>query len=131
MLSMIRCIIIIYFTKTLLYLSIFFAISHQIYVVICWRYELFYKGLSKFFAKNAFKVYKIGFIILILLRPILIIIFIASLKSLFKPLEPKERHLKSWKGSFTAPQSLGYSSKPLHFKAYKPNAFRKSMKMAF
>ena len=61
-----------------LYLSIFFAISHQIYVLICWRYELFYKGLSKFFAKNAFKVYKIGFTILILLRPVLIIILSIS-----------------------------------------------------
>ena len=67
-------------SKLWLYLSIFFAISHQIYVVICWRYELFYKGLSKFFAKNAFKVYKIGFTILILLRPILIIILSISNK---------------------------------------------------
>ena len=65
-------------SKLWLYLSIFFAISHQIYVVICWRYELFYKGLSKFFAKNAFKVYKIGFTILILLRPVLIIILSIS-----------------------------------------------------
>lgn len=63
-----------------LYLTIFFAIAHQIYVLICWRYELFYKGLTCFFGKNAFKVYKIGFTILILLRPILIIILSISNK---------------------------------------------------
>ena len=65
-------------SQSWLYLTIFFAIAHQTYVLICWRYELFYKGLSKIFAKNAFKVYKIGFTILILLRPILIIILSIS-----------------------------------------------------
>ncbi len=65
-------------SQSWLYLTIFFAIAHQIYVLICWRYELFYKGLSKIFVKNAFKVYKIGFTILILLRPILIIILSIS-----------------------------------------------------
>ena len=67
-------------TQSWLYLTIFFAIAHQTYVLICWRYELFYKGLSKFFNKNAFKIYKIGFTILILLRPILIIILSISNK---------------------------------------------------
>ena len=65
-------------SQSWLYLTIFFAIAHQTYVLICWRYELFYKGLSKIFAKNAFKVYKIGFTMLILLRPILIIILSIS-----------------------------------------------------
>ena len=65
-------------SQSWLYLTIFFAIAHQTYVLICWRYELFYKGLSKIFSKNAFKVYKIGFTMLILLRPILIIILSIS-----------------------------------------------------
>ena len=67
-------------THSWLYLTIFFAIVHQAYVLICWRYELFYKGLSKILKKNAFKIYKIGFTILILLRPILIIILSISNK---------------------------------------------------
>ena len=67
-------------TQTWLYLTIFFAIVHQTYVLICWRYELFYKGLSNYFKKNAFKIYKIVFTILILLRPILIIILSISNK---------------------------------------------------
>ncbi len=65
-------------TELWLYLSIIFAIAHQVYVLICWRYELFYNGLSQIFKKNAFKFYKIGFTILILLRPILIIILSIS-----------------------------------------------------
>ncbi len=67
-------------TQTWLYLTIFFAIVHQTYVLICWRYELFYKGLSNYFKKKAFKIYKIVFTILILLRPILIIILSISNK---------------------------------------------------
>tara|TARA_B100001741_G_scaffold153533_1_gene126845 strand:- start:524 stop:1204 length:681 start_codon:yes stop_codon:yes gene_type:complete len=67
-------------TQSWLYLTIFFAIVHQTYVLICWRYELFYKGLSNLLKKNAFKFYKIGFTILILLRPILIIILSISNK---------------------------------------------------
>ena len=67
-------------TQSWLYLTIFFAIVHQTYVLICWRYELFYKGLSNYFKKKAFKIYKIGFTILILLRPILIIILSISNK---------------------------------------------------
>jgi hypothetical protein len=44
-------------------------IIHQVYVLLCWRYELHYKGLSRWWGKSAFKLYKIGFAILILSRP--------------------------------------------------------------
>ena len=67
-------------SQSWLYLSLFFAIAHQTYVLICWRYELLHKGLTNFFKKKAFKVYKTGFTILILLRPILIIILSISNK---------------------------------------------------
>ena len=60
-------------TKSWFFLSIICPVIHQIYVLICWRYELFYKGITKSFGKNAFKFYKVGFTILILTRPIFII----------------------------------------------------------
>ena len=61
-----------------LYLSIIFAIIHQTYVLVCWRYELFYKGISKFFGNNSFKYYKVGFAILIISRPVFIILLSIS-----------------------------------------------------
>lgn len=55
-------------TTTWLIIAILSPIVHQIYVLICWRFELFYKGLSKAFGSKAFSLYKIGFAILILSR---------------------------------------------------------------
>ena len=46
-------------THSWLYLTIFFAIVHQAYVLICWRYELFYKGLSKILKKTLLKFIKL------------------------------------------------------------------------
>ena len=69
-------------TKTWLIISILSPIVHQVYVVICWRIELYYKGLSKAFGsvENAFKLYKIGFAILILSRLVTISILAYSNK---------------------------------------------------
>ena len=44
-------------TENWFILAIFFPIIHQIYVLLCWRYELFYKGLTNIFKENAFKIY--------------------------------------------------------------------------
>ena len=60
-------------THAWLNLSIIIPIVHQIYVLICWRLELYYKSLSKKFGKNSFSYYKKLFIILILSRPISVI----------------------------------------------------------
>ena len=65
-------------TENWFILAILSPIIHQIYVLLCWRYELFYKGLTHIFKKKAFKIYKKGFIILILSRPVLIIILSIS-----------------------------------------------------
>jgi hypothetical protein len=54
-------------------LAILFPIIHQVYVLICWRSELYYKSISKAFGKKGFKFYKIGFTLLIISRPITII----------------------------------------------------------
>ena len=65
------------------YLALLSPIVHQIYVVVCWRCELYYKGISGIFGKNGFRLYKIGFTILILSRLVLIIILaLATIKTL-------------------------------------------------
>lgn len=54
-------------------------IVHQIYVLICWRSELYYQSISKLFGKKAgFILYKIGFAILIFLRLVTIVILAIS-----------------------------------------------------
>lgn len=62
-------------TKIWLIISIFVPIAHQLYVLICWRTELFYKGLSKVFGNTlrAFKIFKAGFAVLFVSRLISII----------------------------------------------------------
>ena len=47
------------------------AILHQVYVWLCWRSELYGQHLTRIFGDHAFRVYQIGFAILIVLRPIL------------------------------------------------------------
>ena len=59
-------------TTTWLIITLLVPIVHQLYVLICWRSELYYKVMSGLLGSNAFTVYKIGFAILILLRPVTI-----------------------------------------------------------
>lgn len=47
------------------------AIAHQVYVWLGWRLELGGKHLTKAFGTKAFTYFKIGFAVLILLRPVL------------------------------------------------------------
>ena len=58
--------------------AIISPIIHQVYVLILWRLELHYKSVSVFFGKNGFKLFKIGFAILMALRLITIIILAVS-----------------------------------------------------
>lgn len=57
-------------TKTWLYIAIASPIVHQLYVFVCWYLELYHQSISKTFGKQGFLYYKIGFVILIILRPI-------------------------------------------------------------
>jgi len=59
-------------SRTWLILSVLFPVLHQIYVVICWRGELYYGWLSKTLGERAFKIWAVGFMILFLARPITI-----------------------------------------------------------
>jgi hypothetical protein len=59
--------------------AILAPIAHQIYVLVCWRAELYYQSITKLFGrKTGFTLYKIGFIILILLRVVTIVILAIS-----------------------------------------------------
>lgn len=66
-------------TKSWLFLALIVPIMHQFYVFVCWYLQLNYKSITKSFGNEfGFKLYKIGFAILILLRPVTILILAFS-----------------------------------------------------
>ena len=60
------------------YIAIASPIIHQLFVLICWRLELYHQSISKTIGKSAFSIYKVGFAILILSRPITITLLALS-----------------------------------------------------
>lgn len=54
------------------------AILHQIYVLVCWRLELYHNSLSNLFGEQAFKRFKVGFALLILSRPVTVVLLAIS-----------------------------------------------------
>jgi hypothetical protein len=58
-------------TRTWFWLSIFLPVIHQIYVVVFWRAELHYQQLTSWFGERAFSYWSLGFMSLLLSRPIL------------------------------------------------------------
>lgn len=65
-------------TKTWFTLTILAPILHQVYVVVCWRYQLYTNGLKEIFGKNAFRLYKFGFALLILSRAVTMVFLAIS-----------------------------------------------------
>ena len=65
-------------TVNWIYLTLLIPIIHQIYVLVCWRSELYYKTISIAFNEQGFKLYKIGFAILIFSRPVSITLLAIS-----------------------------------------------------
>lgn len=65
-------------TVTWFWIAIIIPILHQIYVLLCWRFELLHQSISKRFGSKGFKGYKIGFTILILSRVITITLLALS-----------------------------------------------------
>lgn len=55
-------------TKTWFVLAILSPILHQLYVLVCWRLELLHNRFSNKFGDKGFKIFKIGFAILIISR---------------------------------------------------------------
>ena len=66
------------------YIAVSVLIIHQVYVLHAWRLELYHKSISKTFGSNGFNMYKIGFAILIILRPISLIILAISNQNTFQ-----------------------------------------------
>jgi hypothetical protein len=60
------------------WLAIMFPILHQVYVLLCWRVELFYQGISKKLGKSGFVIFKIGFTLLFVARLVSIILLAVS-----------------------------------------------------
>lgn len=60
-------------TNTWLWLAIIDPILHQVFVVIGWRSELYYKSLSKIYGERAFSIWTTGFMILFAARLISVI----------------------------------------------------------
>ena len=68
------------------WLSILIPVIHQVYVVVLWRAELYYQMMTKWFGKKAFTIWAVGFLFLLLVRPLVIIcLAIADRGSLFIP----------------------------------------------
>lgn len=66
-------------TDVWLIIAVLSPILYQIYVLICWRLELYGQLISKTFGKeNGFKLYKIGFAILILSRMVTLVLLAIS-----------------------------------------------------
>lgn len=65
-------------TASWLLIAILSPIIHQIYVVVCWRLELYHNSISKTFGANGFKLFKIGFAVLILSRLLTILLLAIS-----------------------------------------------------
>lgn len=63
-------------TKEWFVFAIVFPIIHQVYVLLAWRYELYYKSLTKALGKNAFAIYKAIFFVFLLGR-VFVITFLA------------------------------------------------------
>ena len=55
-------------------MAILSPILHQVYVLLCWRLELHYQSITRNFGKRGFRLFKIGFAILIISRPVTIIL---------------------------------------------------------
>ncbi len=58
-------------TRTWFMTLIMVTVCHQVYVWFCWRIELYGGHLTKWFGGQGFHVYAAGFIVFILLRPVL------------------------------------------------------------
>lgn len=61
-------------TRAWLLMALAVPVVHQVYVLLCWRAELLHKAISKRWGPKGFAYYKVGFAILILLRPVTILL---------------------------------------------------------
>lgn len=74
-------------TSYWLILALASPILHQLYVLFCWRFELHQRSISRAFGEAGFRLFKIGFTLLILSRP-LTIILLAIANAFTLPMNP-------------------------------------------
>jgi hypothetical protein len=65
-------------THSWFWASIYIPVIHQIYVLIFWRGELYYQLLTRWFGRYDFLIWSIGFLALLLARPIAILLLAVS-----------------------------------------------------
>lgn len=70
-------------TKIWLILALASPVVHQVYVLICWRLELYYNLLTRKIGEEAFRIYKVGFFILFMGRMVFILLLSESNKNTF------------------------------------------------
>ncbi|MDT0551795.1 methyltransferase [Urechidicola vernalis] len=64
--------------------ALLIPIIHQVYVLICWRLELYYKSITTRFRANGFKMYKTGFFVLFIARFFTVILLALSSANSFE-----------------------------------------------
>jgi len=65
-------------TSTYFIIALIAPILHQVYVVVFWRLELFYRWMSRKFGENGFLIFKLGFAFFFVSRLITIILLAFS-----------------------------------------------------
>lgn len=70
-------------TKTWFVVAMLTPIIHQVYVLICWRSELYYNSLTILFKSKAFKLYKAIFFVFFIGRMVFLIFLSESNKNTF------------------------------------------------
>jgi len=61
-------------TRAWFLLALVVPVVHQVYVLLCWRAELLHQAISRRWGGRGFRYYRVGFAILILLRPVSILL---------------------------------------------------------
>ncbi len=68
-------------TSQWLLLAFLIPVIHQVYVLLCWRSQLYYQYITKTFGSKGYVLYKVGFALLIALRPITVLALAYSNRS--------------------------------------------------
>ena len=70
-------------TKSWLIISLLTPVVHQVYVWLCWRFELHHHSLTKMFGEKAFLIYFIGFFMLFPARMVFLLILSIANRNTF------------------------------------------------
>jgi protein-S-isoprenylcysteine O-methyltransferase Ste14 len=65
-------------TRAWFWLAVWEAVAHQVYAWFCWRLELGSQALTRTFGPRGFVLYQVGFSVLIVARPLLVLALAVS-----------------------------------------------------